>query len=288
MTFARFLTLVLVATLGAACRTASGPTTPQTTATAPQILQPGAPGESTRPVTANQASDLSKVQATKADVNFMQGMIGHHAQALEMVELLKTRSANEGMKKLALRIEVSQEDEIKMMQEWLQRRGQPLPDPHAHHHHHSESGGAPGSDPASAHEHGGAAGHIPCPFALSAGPALAHALVAQAPPPAGVDYLPRAEYSDPRVEPLRRAQAARAPPAHRRSDSSSLGLVARREDDALADDHGPAEQARVVALLDRGVERVEIGVQDRRLQSERMFAYATSRADCRAEARARC
>ena len=133
MTYARLLTLVLAAALGAACRTASGPTTPQTTATAPQILQPGAPGESTRPVTANQASDLSKVQATEADVKFMQGMIGHHAQALEMVELLKTRTANEGMKKLALRIEVSQEDEIKMMQEWLQRRGQPLPDPHAHH-----------------------------------------------------------------------------------------------------------------------------------------------------------
>jgi uncharacterized protein (DUF305 family) len=133
MTFSRLLTLVLAAALGAACRTASGPTTPQTTATAPQILQPGAPGESTRPVTANQASDLSKVQATEADVKFMQGMIGHHAQALEMVELLKTRTANEGMKKLALRIEVSQEDEIKMMQEWLQRRGQPLPDPHAHH-----------------------------------------------------------------------------------------------------------------------------------------------------------
>jgi uncharacterized protein (DUF305 family) len=133
MTCSRLLTLVLAAALGAACRTAGGPTTPQTPATAPQILQPGAPGESTRPVTANQASDLSKVQATEADVKFMQGMIGHHAQALEMVELLKTRTANEGMKKLALRIEVSQEDEIKMMQEWLQRRGQPLPDPHAHH-----------------------------------------------------------------------------------------------------------------------------------------------------------
>jgi len=133
MTFSRLLTLVLAAALGAACRTASGPTTPQSTATAPQILQPGAPGESTKPVTASQASDLSKVQATEADVKFMQGMIGHHAQALEMVELLKTRTANEGMKKLALRIEVSQEDEIKMMQDWLQRRGQPLPDPHAHH-----------------------------------------------------------------------------------------------------------------------------------------------------------
>jgi uncharacterized protein (DUF305 family) len=126
-------TLLLVAAVAAACRTASGPTTPQTTPEAPQILQPGAPGQSTKTVTATQATDLSKVQATDADVKFMQGMIGHHSQAIEMVELLKTRSASDDMKKLALRIEVSQEDEIKMMQDWLQRRGQPLPDPHAHH-----------------------------------------------------------------------------------------------------------------------------------------------------------
>src|SRR5215207_6899647 len=99
----------------------------------PQIIQPGAPGQNSRVVGAAAASDLSKVQFTAADVRFMQGMIGHHAQALEMTELVKSRSSNESMRKLAQRIEVSQADEIKMMQEWLTRRGQPMPDPHAHH-----------------------------------------------------------------------------------------------------------------------------------------------------------
>ncbi len=65
----------------------------------------------------------------------MQGMIGHHSQAVEMVELLKQRTTNSDMQKLGLRIEVSQEDEIKMMQKWLQVRRQSLPDPHAHHMH---------------------------------------------------------------------------------------------------------------------------------------------------------
>ena len=83
--------------------------------------------------TAEQATDLSRVKYTPADVRFMQGMIGHHQQALEMTELLKTRTASEDMRKLAHRIELSQSDEIKMMQEWLTRRGQTLPDPHAHH-----------------------------------------------------------------------------------------------------------------------------------------------------------
>ena len=50
-----------------------------------------------------------------------------------MTTLLQSRTRNEDMRKLALRIEVSQADEIKMMQEWLKHRGQPLPDPHAHH-----------------------------------------------------------------------------------------------------------------------------------------------------------
>jgi uncharacterized protein (DUF305 family) len=131
-TTARFAPIALAALLVASCQTAAGPTRPETPQ-APQIMQPGSPGQDTRTVSATQASDLSKVSFTEADVKFMQGMIGHHAQAIEMVELLKTRSASDGMKKLALRIEVSQEDEIKMMQEWLQNRGQTLPDPHAHH-----------------------------------------------------------------------------------------------------------------------------------------------------------
>jgi uncharacterized protein (DUF305 family) len=101
----------------------------------PQIIQPGAPGESSRVIGADKAVDLSRVGYTAADVRFMQGMIGHHAQALEMTGLLSSRTGSDDMRKLALRIEVSQADEIKMMQEWLRSRAQALPDPHAHHAH---------------------------------------------------------------------------------------------------------------------------------------------------------
>jgi uncharacterized protein (DUF305 family) len=111
----------------AACRTASG------AGSKPPIVQPGAPGEASRIVGAEQARDLSKVGTTPADVKFMQGMIHHHAQAIDMTELLKTRTNSDDMKKLGMRIQVSQTDEIRMMQRWLQARGQDVPDPHAMH-----------------------------------------------------------------------------------------------------------------------------------------------------------
>jgi uncharacterized protein (DUF305 family) len=63
----------------------------------------------------------------------MQGMIGHHAQALEMTALLPLRTAADAMKLLAKRIEVSQTDEIRMMQRWLESRGLEVPTVHAHH-----------------------------------------------------------------------------------------------------------------------------------------------------------
>ena len=61
-----------------------------------------------------------------------------------------------------------------------------------------------------------------------------------------------------------RAQPLRLPPAHRRLHAVRLGLVARGEHDAAADDHRAPAQPRVVALLDGGEERVEVGVQDAR------------------------
>ena len=64
---------------------------------------------------------------TAADVRFMQGMIGHHAQAVEMTELLSTRTSSDAMRKLAQRIQVSQTDEIKMMERWLSARGEEVP-----------------------------------------------------------------------------------------------------------------------------------------------------------------
>ena len=124
------LVLFLLLTFPAvgACQSA-----PQTTG-AP-IIQPGAPGQPSREIDAARASDLSKVGFTPADVKFMQGMIGHHQQAVDMVELLKTRTLRDDMKLLARRIEDSQVDEIKMMRAWLEGRGQEVPGPHAMHEH---------------------------------------------------------------------------------------------------------------------------------------------------------
>jgi len=99
----------------------------------PEIVQPGAPGQPSRVIAAAQASDLSQVQYTGADIKFMQGMIGHHAQAVEMVALVPARTASDDLRKLAQRIDVSQKDEMNMMREWLQSRGQQIPDPRAHH-----------------------------------------------------------------------------------------------------------------------------------------------------------
>jgi uncharacterized protein (DUF305 family) len=99
----------------------------------PQIVQPGAPGQPSHVIAAAQASDLSQVQYTGADIKFMQGMIGHHAQAVEMVALVPSRTASDDVRKLAQRIDVSQKDEMNMMREWLQSRGQQIPDPRAHH-----------------------------------------------------------------------------------------------------------------------------------------------------------
>jgi uncharacterized protein (DUF305 family) len=103
--------------------------------TEPPIVQPGAPGEPSRQISAEEASNLAGIRFTDADVKFMQGMISHHAQALEMTELLASRSEREVMHKLAKRIELSQADEIKMMQEWLRSRGQEVTAVNAHHAH---------------------------------------------------------------------------------------------------------------------------------------------------------
>jgi uncharacterized protein (DUF305 family) len=119
----RIVAVVLTAVAGASC--ATGADQP-----GPRVVQPGAPGESSRVV---PASPPATTKYADADVKFMQSMIGHHAQALEMTALLPSRTAHEEMKLLAKRIEVSQTDEIKMMQRWLEARGLEAPSVHAHH-----------------------------------------------------------------------------------------------------------------------------------------------------------
>jgi uncharacterized protein (DUF305 family) len=120
----------LATALLAAAATACGAATSSNT---PQIVQPGAPGQDSRAVTAAAAADQSRVQAGAADIAFMQGMIHHHSQALDMTALLFTNSTSQEMKTLAKRIDISQKDEIGFMRHWLEVRGAEVPGEHAHH-----------------------------------------------------------------------------------------------------------------------------------------------------------
>jgi len=102
-------------------------------ACSPRIVQPGAPGTASRTIARKEAVNLSRVQFTPADVKFIQGMIHHHAQALDMTALIPSRTSLARMRVLGQRIEISQSDEINMMRRWLEARGQEVPDIHEHH-----------------------------------------------------------------------------------------------------------------------------------------------------------
>ena len=92
------------------------------------IVQPGAPGEPTRTLTAEEAAALGRPSThVEADVRFMQGMIHHHGQALDMIELLYDRTESAEMQLLAQRIDISQTGEIGMMEEWLRSRDKDVP-----------------------------------------------------------------------------------------------------------------------------------------------------------------
>lgn len=86
-------------------------------------------------ITTAVASAQQGPHYTAADVRFMQGMIGHHAQALVMVALIPDRTTRADIRALGERIRVSQTDEIKLMQQWLRERNQSVPDPAAQHQH---------------------------------------------------------------------------------------------------------------------------------------------------------
>jgi len=101
------------------------------------IVLPGAPGEPSRMLSAAEAIKLSDTRYSPADVMFMQMMIVHHQQALDMAELVKSRTNNDAIVKIADRIEASQKDEMKFMSDWLKERGEPAAMEgmgHAHHH----------------------------------------------------------------------------------------------------------------------------------------------------------
>ncbi|KQY85718.1 MULTISPECIES: DUF305 domain-containing protein [unclassified Brevundimonas] len=92
----------------------------------PPIFQPGAPGAAARIITPGEAVALSRSTFTGDDVAFLQHMIVHHAQAVEMVGLLETRGASPTVKLMGRRIALSQQAEMDIMRDWLTGRGQPL------------------------------------------------------------------------------------------------------------------------------------------------------------------
>ena len=95
------------------------------TATGVTIVQPGAPGQSNKTLTPETANAPLR-KPSKADVEFMQGMIMHHSQAVEMTELLRTRSKDKDVQALGKRISISQTDEMAYMKQWLTDRGEPV------------------------------------------------------------------------------------------------------------------------------------------------------------------
>lgn len=91
---------------------------------APALVQPGAPGQPSKTLPASTKGVLPP--RSQADVEFMQGMIMHHEQAVEMTAWIPSHTTNKDLQLLGARISRSQSDEIKFMQRWLATRGEPI------------------------------------------------------------------------------------------------------------------------------------------------------------------
>ena len=86
------------------------------------VVQPGAPGKPSKKLPPDTRATPAKY--SQADIDFMQGMIMHHSQAVEMTALIPSHTENKEIRALGARISLSQSDEIKFMERWLIVRGQ--------------------------------------------------------------------------------------------------------------------------------------------------------------------
>ncbi|MEX2527079.1 MAG: DUF305 domain-containing protein [Gemmatimonadota bacterium] len=120
----RALLALGVATLSSACATASGGVSAETSTA--RVGPDAAEAARLEAIYWSQVEG-ARNRFTEADVDFMVGMIGHHAQALVMAGLVPERSRSPAVQTLARRIDNAQRDEIKLMEQWLQTRGQPVP-----------------------------------------------------------------------------------------------------------------------------------------------------------------
>jgi uncharacterized protein (DUF305 family) len=108
---------VLFVTTGCSSSTVNGVKTPA--ANKKGVYQP----------TAAQRAVGIRQPYSDADIEFMTGMIPHHAQAVIMGGWAPTHGARQDVGVLCARIVVGQGDEIKLMRTWLNDRGLPVPDP---------------------------------------------------------------------------------------------------------------------------------------------------------------
>jgi len=115
-----------LATAGCAGSPSSSSPTPASEGNVPRIVQPGAPGQSARSYAAQEIAEVEGVSYTPADVRFMQGMIPHHQQALVMTDLVRRYATTDAVRQMALRMEISQRDEIDLMETWLRNHGEPV------------------------------------------------------------------------------------------------------------------------------------------------------------------
>ena len=100
------------------------------------IIQPGAPGEVSKKLAPELASNIAGTSYVEADIKFLQGMIVHHEQAILMSSFASKRTNNKTILDLAKRIDVSQEDEINFMENWLAQRDIALINKSEKHHMH--------------------------------------------------------------------------------------------------------------------------------------------------------
>lgn len=94
----------------------------------PRTVQPGAPGEDSEELDDEEAAAVTPPEHGPADIAFMQDMIHHHQQALEMAALVEDRTGRDDLPLLAERITLSQEAEIARIEEWLTDRDEDVPD----------------------------------------------------------------------------------------------------------------------------------------------------------------
>jgi uncharacterized protein (DUF305 family) len=124
--------LLLVSVLASVALAACHAARPDVSAApvAPEASRPDAATAAELTAIWRARTDSARLRFTPADVRFMTGMIGHHAQAVAMSNLAPTNGASASIRTLAARIGNAQQDEIALMQRWLRDRDQPVPEVH--------------------------------------------------------------------------------------------------------------------------------------------------------------